>query len=130
MQKALRTDHIAHPEEIRTLAAACFEQMLLDFDSVQVQTIDSFLLTLLSGMASVLRMSTGMTTELDSDFIISRAVDKLLTVGMTPEVERLLKRYLHVQLDSERTWDVRAAIRDMGLKLYQNRCRCLRRNTR
>ncbi len=125
LQKALRTDHIAHPEEIRTRAAACFEQMLLDFDSVQVQTIDSFLLTLLSGMASVLRMSTGMTTELDSDFIISRAVDKLLTVGMTPEVERLLKRYLHVQLDSERTWDVRAAIRDMGLKLYQEQVQML-----
>ena len=119
VEKALGTEQTTLTEPVRHRAAECFEQMLLDYDNVQVQTIDAFLLTLLSGMASVLKMSTGLSTELDIDYIISRSVDKLLTTHRSPEAERLLKRYLHVQLDAERQWDVRAAIKAMAMQIYQ-----------
>lgn len=125
LHKALHTDHVDQPERIRSRAAECFEQMLLDYDSVQVQTIDSFLLTLLSGMASVLKLSTGLSTELDIDYIISRAVDKLLTTDMTPEVATLLKQYLNVQLDAEKSWDVRKSVKEMALRLYQEQVQML-----
>ena len=125
VEKALGKRIDAIGEDIRHRAAECFEQMLLDYDNVQVQTIDSFLLTLLTGMAGVLRMSTGLSTELDIDYVIGRAVDKLLTGAMTPEVEKLLKQYLNVQLDNERTWDVRKAVKDMAVRLYQERVQML-----
>ena len=42
----------------------CFNQMLVDFDNVKIQTIDSFLQTLLNGLAGMLHQSAGMNTEL------------------------------------------------------------------
>ena len=43
-------------------AHACFRAMLLDYDNVRIQTIDSFLQTLLTGLAGVLHMSAGLST--------------------------------------------------------------------
>ena len=74
-------DNGAPDELLAKRAGECFKQMLLDYDNVQVQTIDSFLQTLLSGLAGVLRMSAGLNTELDIDHVIRQAVDQLLLSG-------------------------------------------------
>ena len=55
-------DNAAPDELLAQRAGQCFKQMLLDYDNVQVQTIDSFLQTLLSGLAGVLQMSAGLNT--------------------------------------------------------------------
>lgn len=108
----------ATDEELRARARVCFNEMLLDYDNVQVQTIDSFLQSLLSGIAGVLRLSTGLNTELDLDHVISTAVDQLLTTHLTDEVRHLLEQYLNVQLERERQWDVRNSIRELAKELY------------
>lgn len=113
----IRNSHLSDAE-LRSRADRCFREMLLDYDNVQVQTIDAFLQTLLSGIAGVLHLSTGLNTELDIDHIITCAVDELLTTYMTDEVRHLLEDYLNVQLDRERQWDVRNAIRAMAKELY------------
>ena len=105
-------------QELRQRAADCFNEMLLDYDNVQVQTIDSFLQTLQSGMASALRLRTGLNTELDIPHLIAQSVDELLTSHMTDEVRVLLEKYLDVQLDNERRWDVRQSICQMAKELY------------
>ena len=111
--------------DLRLRADKCFREMLLDFDNVQVQTIDAFLQSLLSGIAGVLRMSTGLNTELDIDHIISTAVDQLLTTYLTDDVRELLEQYLNVQLENERSWDVRNAIRSMAKELYNEEVQAL-----
>lgn len=111
-------DYALSDNDLRLRAERCFREMLLDYDNVQVQTIDAFLQSLLSGIAGVLRMSTGLNTELDIDHIISTAVDELLTTYLTYELRVLLEQYLNVQLEQERQWDVRNAIREMAKQLY------------
>ena len=64
---------------LRARAGECFRQMLLDYDNVHVQTIDSFLLTLQNGLAAVLKMSAGYTPELDLKRVITQAVDQMRT---------------------------------------------------
>ncbi|MBQ4017957.1 MAG: UvrD-helicase domain-containing protein [Paludibacteraceae bacterium] len=99
-------------------AARCFKHMLLDYDNVQIMTIDSFLQTLLSGLAGVLKMSAGMNTELDIDHVISQAVDQLLTTDMTAADRTILEDYMRLKLDQESRWDVRQSLCTMAKELY------------
>lgn len=103
---------------LRERAGLCFRRMLLDYDNVRVQTIDSFLQTLLSGMAGVLRMSVGLKTELDIDHVISEAVNQLLTTDMTDADRTILEDYMQLKLDQESNWDVRQSLCMMAKELY------------
>ena len=105
-------------EPLRKRAGECFRAMLLDYDSVRIQTIDSFLQTLLGGLASVLGTAVGVNTELDIDHIIRQAVDQLLTTELTPSDRAILEGYMHLKLDDESSWDVRKSLCMMAKELY------------
>ena len=110
----------SHADEalLRRRAGECFQQMLLDFDNVQVQTIDSFLQTLLGGLAGVLRMSAGLNTELDVKHVIQTAVDQLLTTDLTDADREILEDYMQLKLDQESSWDVRKSLCELAEELY------------
>lgn len=99
-------------------AEACFKRMLLDYDNVHIMTIDSFLQSLLSGLAGVLQMSAGLSTELDIDHVIRQAVDQLLTTEMTDADRAILEGYMQLKLDNESHWDVRESLCQMAKELY------------
>lgn len=111
-------DTQASDGELERRAGDCFRRMLLDYDNVQVQTIDSFLQTLLNGLAGVLRMSAGLNTELDKDHVIRQSVDQLLTTELTPSDKRILEDYMRLKLDNESHWDVRQSLCAMANELY------------
>ena len=107
------------PESLlRARAGECFRKMLLDYDNVQVQTIDSFLQSLLSGLAGVLRVGAGQSTELDVDHVIRTAVDELLSTEMTAADKEILEDYMQLKLDQESQWDVRGSLVAMVKELY------------
>ena len=111
-------DAQAPDELLAKRAGECFKRMLLDFDNVQIMTIDSFLQTLLSGLAGVLQMSAGLSTELDIDHVIRQAVDQLLTTEMTDADRAILEDYMRLKLDQESNWDVRKSLCMMAKELY------------
>lgn len=111
-------DAQASDAELARRAGDCFRRMLLDYDNVQVMTIDSFLQTLLAGLAGVLQMSAGLNTELDIDHVIRCAVDQLLTTDMTAADRHILEDYMRFQLDEEAHWDVRQSLCAMAKELY------------
>ena len=108
----------ATDEQLRTRADVCFRQMLADYDNVCVSTIDSFLQTLLSGMAQLLGKGAGYSVELDIKRAIATAVDQILTTEMTDQLEPIMVDYLQDRLDNEARWDIRKSIIDMAQKLY------------
>ena len=116
-QFMIRDAH-ASDAELQRRAGECFRHMLLDYDNMQVQTIDSFLQTLMSGLASVLRMSVGLSTELDIDHVIQNAVDQLLTTEMSAADKSILEDYMRLKLDEESQWDVRQSLCAMAKELY------------
>ena len=119
----------AAPDELLALRAGqCIKQMLLDYDNVQVQTIDSFLQTLLSGLAGVLQMSAGLNTELDIDHVIRQAVDQLLTTEMTDADRAILEDYMQLKLDQESHWDIRESLCVMAKELYNESVQMLDAN--
>ena len=103
---------------LRQRAGTCFKRMLLDYDNVQIMTIDSFLQTLLTGLAGVLKVSAGLSTELDVDHVIRQAVDQLLTTDMTEADKSILEDYMRLKLDQESHWDVRKSLCTMAKELY------------
>ena len=111
-------DQGAPDEVLCRRAGECFERMLLDFDNVQIQTIDSFLQTLLSGLAGVLKMSAGLSTELDVDHVIRTAVEQLLTTEMSASDRTIIEDYMRLKLDQESQWDVRESLCGMAKELY------------
>lgn len=111
-------DAQAPDAELARRAGEVFRKMLLDYDNVQVMTIDSFLQTLLSGLAGVLQMSAGLSTELDIDHVIRQAVDQLLTTDMTDTDRTVLEDYMQMKLDDESNWDVRQSLCLMAKELY------------
>ena len=117
-RKFMLRDQAAPDEVLCRRAGECFEKMLLDFDNVQIQTIDSFLQTLLSGLAGVLKMSAGLSTELDIDHVIRTAVEQLLTTDMTASDRTIIEDYMRLKLDQESQWDVRESLCGMAKELY------------
>ena len=108
----------ASDAELQRRADECFRAMLLDYDNVQVQTIDSFLQTLLAGLAGLLHSAAGLSTELDVDHVIRQAVDQLLTTDITEADRAILEDYMHLQLDEESHTDVRKSLCLMAKELY------------
>lgn len=103
---------------MQTRAEGCFKQMLVDFDNVKIQTIDSFLQTLLSGLAGMLHQSAGMNTELDSDRVINEAVDQLLTTEMTEQDLIIMRDFLYVRLEQEGTIYIKKSLVALAKELY------------
>ena len=99
-------------------AGKCFRKMLLDYDNVQVMTIDSFLQTLLSGLASVLQRSVGLNTELDVDHLIEQAVDQLLTTDMSATDRTIIEDYMQLKLDQESQLDIRQNLCALAKEMY------------
>lgn len=111
-------DAQAPDAELARRAGECFRKMLLDYDNVQVMTIDSFLQTLLAGLAGVLQVNAGLSLELDIDPVIRKAVDQLLTTDMTPADRAIIENYMQAKLDDESHWDVRQGLCALAKELY------------
>lgn len=103
---------------LRERAGECFKQMLLDYDNVHIQTIDSFLLNLQSGLAAVLKMSAGYTPELDTKRVITQAVDQMLTTDLSERAKQLLINYVKANLEEDDKSDIRKALIAMANDLY------------
>ena len=107
----------ASDEQLAQLAGECFRQMLADFDNVQIQTIDSFMQSLLSGLAGLLQQSAGQNTELDIKQVIARAVDELMS-HVSGEVDAVLQKFVLSRLAEESRWNVRNDLCNLALELY------------
>ena len=112
-------------ESVRARAEQCFREMLLDYDNVQVSTIDSFLQTLLAGMAKMLGKAAGFRVELNLKQVITKAVDRLLTTDMSPALQQIMGDYLQEQLRQEGRWDIRQTLINLALDLYNEQVQML-----
>lgn len=108
-------------EELRVLAGKCFTEMLADYDDVHVSTIDSFLQTLLSGMAQLLNQRIGFAPELDQKQLFTEAVDRLLSERMEGNTATIVSDYISNRMDDEKNWDIRQNLIKTAEILYGER---------
>lgn len=108
----------APDEQLRQRAGDCFRQMLLDYDNVQIQTIDSFLQTLLGGLTGIVGSSVSAAVELDVRHVIRTAVDRMLSTEMTEADRVILEEYMQLALDRESYADVHKSLCMLAEELY------------
>ncbi|MBO4249807.1 MAG: UvrD-helicase domain-containing protein [Paludibacteraceae bacterium] len=118
-------DNDAPDELLEQRAGECFRCMLADFDNVHVMTIDSFLQSLLSGLAGILHTSAGTNTELDIKHVIKQAVDQLVTTDLTEENLRIIERYSLYKLSQDTSWDIRNSLSKLAEVFYDESAQIL-----
>lgn len=94
---------------------------LSNFDNLRVTTIDSFLQTLLSGLAQVLGKAAGYGVDLDTKHAITQAVDEVLSVDVAQnkDIRTMVQHCLNARLDNEEKWDLRPSLIRMVEQVYQ-----------
>ncbi len=108
-------------EELRGIAQNCFTEMLADYDNVHVSTIDSFLQTLLSGMAQLLNQRIGFAPELDTKKLFTEVVDRLISENMEGNTADIVSDYISSRMDEEENWDIRENLIKTAEILYSEK---------
>ncbi len=105
----------------RDKARCVYHNILEDYDNMRVVTIDSFLQTLVSGMAQAVGIGASFNVVLDLKHTISTAVDEIMTTHIKDEKETmgLLANYVEQRLDDEKNWDVRSSLCTMAKEIFK-----------
>lgn len=100
-------------------AEILFRQVLADYDNMHVSTIDSFLQTLLMGMARSLCKAAGLSVDLDSKRAMTEAVDQLLSSHIHSEdgLETTVADYLEERMEEDKPWDIRGSLLNVAEEL-------------
>lgn len=108
-------------EEICRKASEYFQQMMADFDSIHVTTIDSFLQVLLAGLAQTIGEHAGFAVELDSGHVIAEAIRRLMTITVQSDesLQNALTEDLEQKLDNEEAWDIRGELAALAEELFK-----------
>lgn len=101
-------------------AAELYADILSHYDQMCVSTIDSFLQTLLAGMVQVLKGASGYMVELDSNTLISKATEQLLTdEADDKDTMNEIVRCMKEQMDEGNNWNIRASLIGLAKELYK-----------
>ena len=105
----------------RDKARCVYHNILEDYDNMRVVTIDSFLQTLVSGMAQAVGIGASFNVVLDLKHTISTAVDEIMTTHINEDTntKKLLTDYVEQQLNEEKAWDVRSSLCKMADEIFK-----------
>lgn len=117
-EKVCKRLHISDEEATRR-ADATLHAIIHDYDHFRVETIDSFLQSLLTNLAYELKLTRGFSVDLDVDDIVSRAVDRLLlSVGQNDKARQQVKltvqRFMEQKLDDNKGWSIAKDLKDFA----------------
>ena len=112
--------------ELRRMADECYKSMLTDYDNIHISTIDRFMLRLLRGLSQMLG-TTGASAEveLDYDYLVSRAVDRLLTDPDTGDPRDRLRYIAGEAVQSGKDWDIRRSLVSLAKEMYNEQVQVL-----
>ena len=94
-------------EEISKRAGIALGFILHNYSGFAVSTIDSFVHKLVRSFARDLRLPPNFEVELDSDKLISKAIDLLISkVGTNMELTDVLVQFVKTRMADERSWNI------------------------
>lgn len=99
--------HPMSEDDIRQRAGMALQYMLHDYSRFRVETIDSFFQSVMRNLARELDLSPNLNIELDSDKVLSDAVDSLIeNLTPTSPVLALLLDYINERIADDKRWNV------------------------
>lgn len=98
------------------------KNILHDYSSFNISTIDRFFQQALRAFAKEIGKNTSYGVELNEDDILAQAVDKILFNLSTEDNERLLRWIMELsiqRIDSGKSWDVKSSIMGTANQLFK-----------
>ena len=94
-------------EELKEKSLRILQQILKEYSSFNIKTIDSFTNKLIKSFAFDLGLSMDFEVELDTQAIFQEAVDELVSrIGQDQELTRVLVSFAKDKAEDDRSWDI------------------------
>ena len=105
--------------DIRRNAGEALTLILQDYGHFRIETIDSFLQTVLKGLARELQLESSMSIELDVDSVISDAVDTFLsTIEPGSRESRNVLDFVQDNIDNDKGWTIDRQLKSFSRQLF------------
>jgi ATP-dependent helicase/nuclease subunit A len=105
--------------DITLQARTVLTNILHHYSNFSISTIDSFFNEIVKSLAHELRLSLRFEIELDTNKILSEAIDTLLLkAGKDRELTSWLEEFLFFQLDNDKGWNIRDGLIKVAKKLF------------
>lgn len=107
MKEYLIAETGMNPDELQDKSLEVLQQILKDYSSFNIRTIDSFTNKLIKAFAFDLGLSMDFEVELDTDSLFQEAVDELISrIGQDDDITRILVAFARYKTDEDRSWDI------------------------
>lgn len=107
-------------EIIRSRAGELLNEILNDYSSFSVGTIDKFFQSVIRAFTHEIGIQPGYNLELDHRRVLSLAVDSLFQdLGNQAEMQKWLIRYAMERMESSLSWDFRREMIQLGEQLFK-----------
>jgi ATP-dependent exoDNAse (exonuclease V) beta subunit len=112
-------DRLPQVSDLSTLADNILRQLLRDFASFNIRTIDSFFQDILRSFARELDLPVNFNIELRRDDALEFAVDELMAqIGSDNDLTDWLRKYAFSRMDEDKGWNFRSQLIDISQELF------------
>lgn len=107
-------------EQLKNRASLLRTMLLHDYGRLSVTTIDRFFQRIIKAFTHELGIFPGYNIELDSDFILLKAVDKVMQVLKdNPELKSWISELMNNSVEEGKSWSVKNKIAELGEELFR-----------
>lgn len=107
-------------EQLQNRASLLRTLLLHDYGRLSVTTIDRFFQRIIKSFTHELGIFPGYNVELDSDFVLLKAVDKVMQqVKENPELRDWISELMNNSVEEGKSWSVKAKIAELGEELFR-----------
>lgn len=118
--KFLKQEFGFSDEQLKNKAKVLMTMLLHDYGRLAVTTIDRFFQRLIKSFTRELGIFPGYNVELDSDFVLLKAVDKMMQQVKNDAVLRSwISELMSHNVDEGKSWSVKSKIADLGEELFK-----------
>jgi len=107
-------------KEIRTRAKTVLKNILHDYNRFSISTIDSFTQRIIKSFNRELGISPNFSLELDSDMILTEAVDRMLAkIDKDPKLLKWLRDFSKEKIEDNKSQRIEDNIKSLGKELFK-----------
>lgn len=109
-------------EDVNKRAKQIIIQILHDYSSFSISTIDSFFQKVIRAFVRDIGVNGGYTLELDSELTLNQAVDNLFVDLSNTENKQLLEwltSYAEDRIQEGNNWDMRYEVAELGQEIFK-----------
>lgn len=107
-------------EQLKNKASLLRTLLLHDYGRLSVTTIDRFFQRIIKAFTHELGIFSGYNVELDSEFVLVKAVDKIMQqVKNKPELKSWIAELMSNSVEEGKSWSVKTKIAELGEELFR-----------